>query len=140
MAKRLLPSLSDIKKLIGDNYDRFVAAVTTVQPKVYKALISEAGTAAPTVKVLKNTLSAAIVWARTSAGLYTGTLTAAFTVDKTSLFMQQPASLNRVEIVRTSANVVTVTAKVLSVSTGTLIATATDALLTDIYVEIVVYP
>ena len=33
MAKRLLPSLADIKKLIGDNYDLFVA---TIQGKQYQ--------------------------------------------------------------------------------------------------------
>ncbi len=140
MAKRLLPSLSDIKKLIGDNYDRFVAGITLVKPKVYRALISQAGTAAPTVKVLENSLSAAIVWARTTTGLYTGTLAAAFVLDKTAVRIQQPASLNRAEIVRTSANVVTVTTKVLSESSNVLIATVTDVLLTDTFIEISVYP
>lgn len=140
MAKRILPSLPDLKKLIGINYDRFVAAIQRVQPLVYKVLITQTSTGAPTVKVLENTLGAAVVWARTSAGLYTGTLASAFTVDKTAVLIQQPASLNRAEIVRTSANVITVTTKVLSESSNVLIATATDALLTDNYLEVVVYP
>jgi hypothetical protein len=140
MAKRLLPSLPDLKKLIGLNYDRFVAAIERVQPLVYKVLISQTGTAAPTVKVLENTLGAAVLWARTSAGLYTGTLADAFTADKTALIMQQPTALNRAAIARTSANVVTITTSTLSEVSNVLTATATDALLTDIYLEIVVYP
>lgn len=49
---------------------------------VYEALISQSGSSAPTVSILKNTIGA-IVWTRTAAGNYTGTLTGAFsTQDK----------------------------------------------------------
>jgi hypothetical protein len=37
---------------------------------------------------MSNGLSAAIVWARTGVGVYTGTLTGAFTANKTSVFVQ----------------------------------------------------
>ena len=37
---------------------------------------------------MSNGLSAAIVWARTGVGVYTGTLTGAFTAIKTSVFVQ----------------------------------------------------
>jgi hypothetical protein len=54
----------------------------TLGYKVYKALISQVGTAAPTVKVLQNTIGT-IVWTRFDVGEYYGTLAGAFTVDKT---------------------------------------------------------
>lgn len=73
--------------------------------KVYTALLTQASTAAPVATVLENTLSAAIVWARTGAGAYTGTLTGAFTSAKTAFSSQAPLA-----IVRTSANVVTIAA------------------------------
>lgn len=53
--------------------------------KSYVVLMSQTGTSNPTVKVLLNELSAAIVWTYGSAGNYVGTLTGAFTVDKTFL-------------------------------------------------------
>lgn len=51
--------------------------------KIYRALITQSSTDAPTVVVLQNELSAAIVWTRDSAGLYYGTLAGAFTENKT---------------------------------------------------------
>lgn len=50
--------------------------------KVYSALITQSGTAAPTVTVLENAIGA-IVWTRTSTGEYAGTLAGAFTASKT---------------------------------------------------------
>ncbi len=141
MAKRILPSLPDIKKLIGANYDRFLVAIETVQPLKYIALLTQAGTAAPTAKVLQNDLSDAIVWAYVSPGVYTGTLAAAFTADKTSLKLgNQLGGLNKATLVRTSANVVTLTTNVLSVIATVLTATATNAIITDLDIEIIVYP
>lgn len=55
--------------------------------KSYVALISQVGTAAPTVKVLENNLGAAIAWSRSGAGDYGGTLVGAFTLDKTVAFL-----------------------------------------------------
>jgi hypothetical protein len=51
--------------------------------KSYVGLISQTGTAAPTVTVFKNTLGGTVVWTRNSAGNYTGTLAGAFTIGKT---------------------------------------------------------
>ena len=52
--------------------------------KSYVAILTQTGTAAPTVAtVLDNTLGGTIVWTRTAAGNYTGTLTGAFTASKT---------------------------------------------------------
>lgn len=51
--------------------------------KIYRALITQTSTNAPTVVVLQNELSAAVVWTRDSTGTYFGTLTGAFTENKT---------------------------------------------------------
>ena len=57
-----------------------------VRYKKYIALMTQTGTAAPTVVVLENTIGD-IVWTRASTGLYRGTLTGAFTLDKTYAMM-----------------------------------------------------
>ena len=55
---------------------------------VYTALISQAGTAAPTQTILQNTTGQTLTWARTGAGAYTVTSGAAlFTADKTAVFL-----------------------------------------------------
>lgn len=83
----------------------------TLPYKCYCVLLSQTGTAAPTVVTLQNTIGT-IVWARTSQGLYTGTLVGAFTVDKTFLLFQGGVQLgSSTDVIsaftRTSANVVT---------------------------------
>ena len=59
-----------------------VAAVETNKKKVYKALLTQSGTAAPTAVVLENTLGD-IVWGYSTTGTYTATLSGAFTENKT---------------------------------------------------------
>jgi len=60
--------------------------------KKYIALISQTGTADPTVTVLENTIGD-IVWTRLSAGNYEGTLTGAFPdADRTYLMISQANS------------------------------------------------
>jgi hypothetical protein len=56
--------------------------VSAVKPKVYKALLTQTGTAAPTAIVLENTIGD-IVWTRTNTGIYVATLADAFTENKT---------------------------------------------------------
>lgn len=51
--------------------------------KVYRALFNQSGTSAPTVTVLENTFGGNIVWTRAGAGWYVGTLSGAFTANKT---------------------------------------------------------
>ena len=50
--------------------------------RVYRALLSQAGTADPTAVVLENTLGD-IVWTRASTGVYEGTLADGFPTGKT---------------------------------------------------------
>lgn len=55
-------------------------------PKVYLALLSQNGTAAPSAIVLENTLGVTVAWSRTSAGNYVATPSApAFTTNKTAV-------------------------------------------------------
>jgi hypothetical protein len=59
-------------------------AVSDILPTYtkYIALISQSSTSAPTVIELENTIGP-IVWTRSATGVYFGTLTGAFTLDKT---------------------------------------------------------
>lgn len=112
------------------------ASESSVALKVYRALVSQAAGAAPTATVLENNLGGTVVWARSSAGTYTATLTGAFTSAKT--FIMQPgesgtiAAIKNIIAVRTSANVVTVTTG----SGGTL----EDDVLSSFPISILVYP
>lgn len=84
---------------------------SVARKKVYKILLDQAGTADPTAIVLLNELSAAVVWARSSAGVYTATLASAFTTDKTFFIVQavgSPTAVSHV-LTHTSANVLTLT-------------------------------
>ena len=56
--------------------------------KVYTALLSQTGTNAPTATVLENTLGT-VVWTRSNTGQYVGTLTGAFTDQKTIIFVNR---------------------------------------------------
>ena len=105
--------------------------------KIYRALLSQAGTANPTAIVLNNSIGktgADIAWARTGVGVYTATLAAAFTADKTFLRSRlwDPATGKTLTGVRTSANVITFT-------NATTAGVASDVF-TNVEVEIIVYP
>ena len=58
----------------------------------YVALLSQSGTSAPTATVLENTLGGTVVWSYNGNGSYDATLTAAFTADKTVVFIGGPGS------------------------------------------------
>ena len=112
------------------------AAAGGVAVKAYRALVSQATTAAPSATVLENSLGGTVVWARSSTGTYTATLTGAFTSDKTFLLTTGEAgtiaALKNVLVTRTSADVITVTTG----SGGTL----EDSVLSSTPIEILVYP
>ncbi len=55
--------------------------------KKYVALLTQTGTNAPTATVLDNTLGGTLVWSYDGVGTYIGTLTGAFTLDKTSVLI-----------------------------------------------------
>jgi len=51
------------------------------QLKIYKALMTQAGSTAPTATIIRNTIGE-IIWTRSGVGIYLGTLTAAFIANK----------------------------------------------------------
>lgn len=64
-------------------------------PKVYLALLSQNGTAAPTAIVLEDTLGVVVTWSRTSAGNYVATPSApAFTANKTAVTLANNTGQN----------------------------------------------
>ena len=69
------------------------AFVQGIRPyKVYTALLTQVGTNAPTATVLENTLGDTVVWTRTSAGSYVGTLSGAFVTGKTVILYNASSS------------------------------------------------
>lgn len=107
----------------------------TVSPKTYTALLTQSGTSDPTAAVLGNNTVGSIVWTRNSAGNYTGTLSGAFTSNKTWLICQKgdgSGSFVNSLLSRASANAVTLDVRDNS-------GTATDNF-TNLSIEIRVYP
>ena len=102
--------------------------------KVYTALVTQSGTAAPAVSTIKNGIGS-IVWTRVSAGNYSGTLTGAFTLNKVAVFVTpgNNASGGTASIYRLSANVL----KLLSFNSS---STAADAIFNGGSMRIEVHP
>jgi hypothetical protein len=82
-------------------------AVSDILPTYtkYIALISQSGTAAPTVIELENTIGP-IVWTRNSTGIYYGTLTGVFTLDKTYVMLSQVELNSIVMADRANSNII----------------------------------
>ena len=99
---------------LANGYQLFTAFQKMSRPyNSYTALILQVGTGAPIAVVLENNLlvaGTAIIWARTSQGVYTGTLAGAFTSNKT-WFNDKLAVQSTSGWARTSDNVITVTTK-----------------------------
>lgn len=120
--------------------------------KSYVANLTQTGTGAPVATVLENNLgnnlaAQAIVWTRTSAGLYIGTLAGKFLVGKTTVRISNPvlANLSTVQAKRASDNTIQIDTAATSVSetsnVNTIVSTPTDAILGSIphQIEIRVY-
>lgn len=138
------PVTGRIDKILKDILDAIATPHSfsdVIKPKVYRALLTQASTSNPTVVVLQNDLSAAIAWTRTGLGTYIGTLASAFVSGKTFLSIAQfgakPVAGGgegfRIQVVRTSANVITVT-------TGNNVGgTASDVILNATPIQVRVY-
>jgi hypothetical protein len=99
--------------------------------KVYTALLSQSGTNAPIATVLENTLGGTVVWSRNSNGVYFGTLSGAFTVDKTGIMATPSFSNIIVSAIRSDNNSIIIRTS----TSGTL----SDSGLTNVLTEIRVY-
>lgn len=98
--------------------------------KVYTALLTQVGTSAPTAIVLENTLGGTITWAYVGVGIYSATLTGAFTIAKTIGFSNIgiPFAINSQEEIRfqySSTSTVIITTLHNSVLTNTVMNNAT---------------
>lgn len=101
----------------------------------YIALITQSGAGNPTSSALDNSLSGAIVWTRNSAGNYTGTLTGAFTSDKTWITIQASdasSNIRTVQCLRADNNTITLL-------TYDAAGAAIDGF-TNVSIEVRVYP
>lgn len=107
----------------------------------YQAIITQSGTSAPSATVFLNELGTTMTWGRTSAGIYTLTAgNAVFTASKTVILLSNPITgLVSYLVVPTSTSVITVSTLLLSVIATVLTAVATDALITNLLVEVRVY-
>jgi len=70
------------------------------QPKVYRAIVQQTLTGAPTAIVLENTFGATLVWSRQSGGVYKLSLTGAFTEDKTFVVPASGAFLDNLFVLK----------------------------------------
>jgi hypothetical protein len=149
--------ISDTTDASSGTTKKITAGELGLNVKRYIALLAQAADQNPTATVLENTLSAAIVWARTSTGLYTGTLSNAFTVGKTvirpfglsgsfGIFLPLGDASNPNGIVgyatlqRTSANVITWDVLNAALDTRQDWSTATGSSGSEFLVDIRVYP
>lgn len=103
---------------------------------VYRALLTQTGTDAPTAVVLENTLGGTVVWTYVSTGSYAGTLAGAFPVNKTALLTGTSLNVNgdyaSIYLRRANDNAVDLSTS----DTGS----AADALLDATFIQILVYP
>lgn len=109
----------------------------------YQALVSQSGTSAPTATVGENDFGGTtFTWARTGAGTYTLTASAAtFTSGKTAVINSQLNNpLANFTYTVTSSTVITIKTTLNSILTLILTPTNTDALLSNTMVYVIVYP
>jgi hypothetical protein len=76
-----MASIAHVNHVV-EEVNRELANLSSVRPKVYKALLTQSGTAAPVATVLQNNLGN-ISWSYDSVGYYIGTLDDAFVDNKT---------------------------------------------------------
>ena len=77
--------------------DESLKQTTPVDPrpyKVYTALLTQSGTNAPVATVLENTLGGDVVWSRHGVGVYSGTLSGVFTLEKTYVILGIPDNVS----------------------------------------------
>jgi hypothetical protein len=113
---------------------------STPSYKVYTALLTQTDDDDPVATVLENTLGGTVVWTRSVAGYYIGTLAGTFTTNKTAILLGNNrytlsnATLIKADIVCYSYNQNTV--EVSTVNETALV----DDILANTFIEIRVYP
>lgn len=126
------------------------ALIAAAAPSSYETIVSQTGTSAPAVSGSLTPLNSyaagtTFTWARTSAGVYTLTASAAVfnTAGKTAVILGPLNNLNgQYTAVITSSTVITITTAVQSLSVLGLLgftATPTDAMMTKTAVQVLTY-
>lgn len=100
---------------------------------IYKANLTQTSTNAPTADVFQNTLGGTPSFARTSQGVYTMTLTGAFSLDETHITVNNWTKNGLTSCYRVSNNVI----QILTFDTA---LTAQDDILEDTSITIQVFP
>ena len=120
---------------------QFIDLIDTIfnKPKIYRALLTQTGTSAPTAIVLENTLEATITYSYQTAGLYRITAdSAVFTTNKTMVFLGNNLSYFAANII---LNVQYINTTTIDFSSKNIItSTLTDDVYSNIPIEIIVYP
>jgi hypothetical protein len=101
--------------------------------KVYRAVLTQTGTGAPSATVLDNTLGP-VVWTRTSVGRYLGTLAGSFPSGKTVLLVGAAHDASILATVRRND------ADNVRVATTVGDGTSVDDELIETAIEILIYP
>jgi hypothetical protein len=135
-----------IFQLNTEDMDDLLAALDNLEAagrpyKIYSALLNETGPNDPVATILENTIGD-IVWTRSSAGDYVGTLAGAFAVNKTAVILQgsyenQPGIGNYFNVVFGKSNEINPT-DVIYVGAGNTADGPSDGV-NDLFIEIRVY-
>lgn len=105
---QITPTLATI------NFGTGAKNIATVNYKVYTAVLNATGTGDPTPTVLESTYTGTVVWTRSALGVYLGTLSGVFTVNKTVVFINNVSADCQYLTIALSANQVRITQKDLS--------------------------
>ena len=112
-----LGKIDDILKDIIDALVTPQSFTDVVKPKVYRAHLTQSGSNIPTAVIFENSLGGVPAFVRSSSGIYTMTLSAAWVSAKTFITIAQfgtnavagGGAAHRIQAVRTNANVITIT-------------------------------
>jgi len=102
---------------------------------IYRALMNQAGTAAPVATILGDNTIGAIVWTRNSTGVYVGTLVGAFGQTRTWCVAQEVNRVTQEKIYFRSDSNDIVVLQTVEMSSGTFF----DGLLVDTPILIIVF-
>jgi hypothetical protein len=104
--------------------------------KVYRALLTQTGTDAPTAIVLENSLGGAVVWTYDSVGTYFADLVGAFPANKTWSMIGQRTGGSEIEVGRNNDDQMFIETR--RFDAGSFVAE--DGILSETSVEIIIYP
>jgi hypothetical protein len=133
----ILPN-NTVAQALSNIVNYFCAAISNARPyEVYTALISQTNLNDPNTTILENGIGS-IVWTRDAIGVYSGTLTGAFPIDKTALFIQDDVSLAKILINPRDTSIVRIDDDTIQIYTYDDTSTL-DSVLNNTTIEIRVY-